>query len=125
MSCESDLEYLTRTDHAQIAIFVVSYINYLAFLNEFNIRPAYMAGHSLGEFTALAASGALSFEESLELVLERGRLMQVEADKSQGGMLAVKASYDNVNLICNEFMEQHHSKISISNYYSAIQCVPN
>ncbi len=123
LSCESDLEYLTRTDHAQIAIFVVSYMNYLAFLNEFNIRPEYMAGHSLGEFTALAASGALSFEESLGLVLERGRLMQIEADKSQGGMLAVKSSYENVNLLCKEFMEQHHSKISISNYNSANQIV--
>lgn len=123
LSCESDLEYLTRTDHAQIVIFVVSYINYLAFLNEFTIRPDYMAGHSLGEFTALTASGALAFEESFELVLERGRLMQIEAEKSQGGMLAVKAGNEKVKLICKEFMEQHNSKVCISNYNSANQIV--
>lgn len=123
LTCESDLNYLTRTDHAQIAIFVVSYINYRAFLNKYKIVPEYMAGHSLGEFTALTASGALSFEESIELVLERGRLMLAEAEKSQGGMLAVKWNYENVKNICKESMEQHNLKISISNYNSVNQIV--
>ncbi len=121
--CESDLEYLTRTDNAQIAIFVTSYINYLAFLDEYKIKPDYMAGHSLGEFTALVASGALSFEKALELVLERGRLMQIESEKSQGGMLAVKWDYENVNQVCEEIMEKHHCNISISNYNSKNQIV--
>jgi malonyl CoA-acyl carrier protein transacylase len=65
----------------------------------------------------------LSFEEALELVLERGRLMQIESEKSQGGMLAVKWDYENVNKICEEIMEKYHCKISISNYNSKNQIV--
>ncbi|MEY8352663.1 ACP S-malonyltransferase [Lachnospiraceae bacterium 54-53] len=120
---ESDLEYLTRTDHAQAAIFVVSYINYLNFLQEYEIKPEYMAGHSLGEFTAFAASEALSFEDALGLVIERGRLMQAESEKSQGGMLAVKWDYENVDKMCRKMMKHHNCSISISNYNSINQIV--
>lgn len=52
-------------------------------------RPALIAGHSLGEFTALAAAGALSFEDGLRLVRERGRLMKQADEQSPGAMAAL------------------------------------
>lgn len=52
-------------------------------------NPAFVAGHSLGEFTALAAAGAVSFEDGLRLVRERGRLMKEAGEKSPGAMAAV------------------------------------
>lgn len=52
-------------------------------------RPAFVAGHSLGEFTALAAAGAMAFEDGLRLVRERGRLMKEAGTKSPGAMAAV------------------------------------
>ena len=51
--------------------------------------PSFVAGHSLGEFTALAAAGSVTFEDGLRLVRERGRLMQAAGTKSPGAMAAV------------------------------------
>ena len=56
------------------------------------LEPVALAGHSLGEITALAAAGALSHEDGLRLVAARGRLMQEAADASDGGMMAVRGS---------------------------------
>ncbi len=120
----SENEILTRTDNAQVAIFVVSYINYLNFINEYERKPEFMAGHSLGEFTALAASGALSFDDALELVIRRGKLMQAEADKSAGGMIAIKENYESVVRIRSEIIKQYSDcSLDISNYNSKNQIV--
>ncbi len=54
-----------------------------------NAMPSFVAGHSLGEFTALAAAGSVTFEDGLRLVRERGRLMQAAGTKSPGAMAAV------------------------------------
>jgi [acyl-carrier-protein] S-malonyltransferase len=54
-----------------------------------NVLPAMVAGHSLGEFTAMVAAGALEFEEALLLVRERGRLMKESSVERPGGMAAV------------------------------------
>jgi [acyl-carrier-protein] S-malonyltransferase len=54
-----------------------------------NVKPAFAAGHSLGEFTALAGAGAVSFEDGLRLVRERGRLMRDAGTQSPGAMAAL------------------------------------
>src|SRR5215211_9201834 len=65
-----------------------------------SIEPDVMAGHSLGEITALVASGAIAAEDGLRLVAARGRLMQEAADETgDGGMTAVRAREDNRDAI--------------------------
>ena len=81
-------ETLTQTDNAQPAIFVAS----VALLR--SIEPAlvgirFVGGHSVGEYSALVAAGAMSFEDGLRLVRKRGELMQVAGTDIPGGMLAV------------------------------------
>ena len=83
---------LTDTVNQQPALFVTS-IAVLKAMEEEGAEayPAadFMAGHSLGELSALAASGALTFEDGLRLVRTRGELMKAAGEKSPGGMAAV------------------------------------
>ncbi len=85
---------LDDTMNAQPAILAVS-IACLDALRErlnplgLNVLPAMVAGHSLGEFTAMVAAGVLEFEEALLLVRERGRLMKESSIERPGGMAAV------------------------------------
>ena len=81
---------LTQTGHAQPGIYLVSWVT-LQLLKEAapGLRFDATAGLSLGEFTALAAAGVLSFEEGLKVVRERGRFMQEACEVTQGGMAAI------------------------------------
>lgn len=90
MCFEGPAEDLNRTLNAQPAIYVTS-LALLAVALESGAIPdaACVAGHSLGEYTALAAAGALDFEAGLRLVETRGRLTQAAADAHPGGMAAV------------------------------------
>lgn len=72
---EGPQEELTKTEHAQPALFAVSFALWEAFKDALPHPPAAAAGHSLGEYTALAAAGSLSYEDGLALVAERGRAM--------------------------------------------------
>ncbi len=81
---------LNETYNTQPALFTCS-IAALRFVEELvgDYTPAYAAGHSLGEITALVAAQALEFEDGLELVRERGRLMKLANQRQPGGMAAV------------------------------------
>ena len=81
---------LTKTEHAQPGIFLVGWVAF-ELLRERVPTLAFeaTAGLSLGEFTALAAAGALSFEDGLRVVRQRGRFMQEACDVTRGGMAAV------------------------------------
>ena len=80
---------LTRTDRAQPALYAVAYALWEAFRSAVRRPPAGAAGHSLGEYTALAAAGAFDFKIGLRLVAMRGRAMDVAAQAAAGGMAAV------------------------------------
>src|ERR671930_2294125 len=79
---------LRRTSIAQPAILCVS-VAALRALQLAGLRPAYVAGHSLGELSALVAAGALSFEAGLTLVARRAEAMQRAADERPGSMSSV------------------------------------
>lgn len=79
---------LLRTDVAQVAIFVLS-VALARLLAQQGVMLVAVAGHSLGQFSALVASGAARFEDGLALVLERARLMHESNQRCDGAMLAV------------------------------------
>lgn len=81
---------LTKTEHAQPGIFLVSWIAWELLRERVpNLKFEATAGLSLGEFTALAAADALSFEDGLRLVRQRGRFMQDACDATHGTMAAI------------------------------------
>ncbi|GBD11497.1 Malonyl CoA-acyl carrier protein transacylase [bacterium HR23] len=84
---------LTRTDNAQPAILVASLACLVALeevVGKGNLpKPAFAAGHSLGEYTALVAAGSLSVEDAVRLVRLRGRLMQEASERTPGSMVVV------------------------------------
>nr|WP_295972010.1 ACP S-malonyltransferase [uncultured Bacillus sp.] len=81
-------EELTLTTNAQPALLTTS-IAILEYLKESDITPDYCAGHSLGEYTALVASGAFSFEEGVYAVHKRGEYMESAVPNREGTMAAV------------------------------------
>jgi len=82
------IEKLTSTDITQPALFTISAI-YDTMLKEKHILPDIVAGHSLGEYSALFSAEVLSFEDGLFLVQKRGKLMKEASEKAPGKMLAV------------------------------------
>ncbi|WFA85543.1 ACP S-malonyltransferase [Paenibacillus amylolyticus] len=83
-------EQLKRTINAQIAIFVLSVAAYRQLQNMHQLAPEIMGGHSLGEYSALASSGAASFEDLLRVVHYRAQVMEEVADSGNGAMFAVE-----------------------------------
>jgi [acyl-carrier-protein] S-malonyltransferase len=81
-------EELALTENTQPAILTVS-VAALAVLREKGLRPDYVAGHSLGEYSALVAAGALAFADALRLVRKRGRYMQEAVPVGVGAMAAI------------------------------------
>lgn len=85
---DSSLDELTKTVNLQPAITTVN-ISYLNVLRTAGLMPDIVAGHSLGEYSALHAAGIVSLTDIFRLVSERGRLMQREAERNPGGMAAI------------------------------------
>ncbi len=102
---EGDEEELKRTENTQPAILTTSVACYRV-LEQAGVRPDFVAGHSLGEYTALVAAGALAFEDALPLVRRRGQYMQEAVPLGQGAMAAILgASVEIVEQICREAAE--------------------
>ena len=88
-------EDLDLTENTQPAIFLISYSIFKLIKEEFGInlnKANYFAGHSLGEYSALASAGALSFSDTLKILKIRGKAMQSSVPKGVGGMVAVLGS---------------------------------
>ena len=90
LSFDGPLEELTRVLYLQPALTVVNLMCWQDLQKRLpGWKPAYAAGHSLGEYSALHAAGVLSAEDTLALVTKRGELMEREGQKNPGGMAAV------------------------------------
>ncbi|MDI6865526.1 ACP S-malonyltransferase [Thermodesulfovibrio yellowstonii] len=92
---EGPAEELQKTENTQPAILTVSY----ALLREtlrFSINPQYVAGHSLGEYTAAVAANVLDFCEAVKIVRQRGLLMAQAQPEGKGAMAAVLGLDDNI-----------------------------
>ena len=94
---------LDKTEFTQPAIVLNSLMSYLAFSECIKAKPEFSLGHSLGEFTALAVSGAFSFVEAIRLVNLRGKFMQEACLGKDAGMMVVLGLSDEVvERICKE-----------------------
>jgi [acyl-carrier-protein] S-malonyltransferase len=113
---EGPEEELNDTYNTQPALLAAS-VATLRALDERGLgQPDYVAGHSLGEFGALVAAGALSFEDGLQVVRERGRLMKEADEKSPGGMAAIIAlDRGTVEKVCADAREETGEYVGIAN----------
>lgn len=118
---EGDEEELKRTENTQPAILTVSFACYRV-LEHAGVRPDFVAGHSLGEYTALCAAGSLAFEEAVVLVRRRGQYMQEAVPLGQGAMAAILgASAEIVERVCRE--AAHGQVCAPANFNSPQQIV--
>ena len=85
----NESENLGKTEFTQPAILLVSCIALAVFKEKSDIKPEFVLGHSLGEFSALVANETLKFEDGLKLVSQRAQAMQKACDSSNGTMAAV------------------------------------
>ncbi len=112
-------EQLDKTEFAQPAILLISVALY-ELVKKYSIEPVVMAGLSLGEYTALVASGAMTLKEALPLVQRRGQLMQEAVPLGQGGMYAVIGMEGAmVEQICRE----DGGQVAVANYNAPGQVV--
>jgi len=86
---QEDQEALNLTENTQPIMLVSGYATYKVLSNEVKLSPVCMAGHSLGEYTALVASKSLNFFDAVKLVRRRAELMQSAVPKGSGSMAAV------------------------------------
>ena len=122
---EGPEETLNDTINTQPAIFVASLAVLRVLKSEgWRVSPGFTAGHSLGEYSALVASGALTFAGGLRLVRERGRLMKEAGRRNPGGMAAIIRLEDQaVADICRRASQQTGKVVQVANYNSPGQVV--
>ena len=112
-------EELDLTENTQPAIFLLSYSIFELVTKEFNIdlkKANYFAGHSLGEYSALASAGTLSFSETIKILKIRGKAMQNSVPKGMGGMVAVLGSeIETIESIIKENKDKYECFIANDN----------
>ncbi len=86
---QEDENSLNQTENTQPAMLAAGYATYKVLSNEVDLSPECMAGHSLGEYTALVAAGSLSFYDATRLVRKRAQLMQSAVPVGSGAMAAI------------------------------------
>lgn len=119
---EGPMEDLTLTVNLQPAITVIN-LACLAALEDKGIKPDYLAGHSLGEYSALFASGIVSKEDAIRLVLKRGELMHRESTKHKGAMHAIIGlPIDAVQKLVSE-VQKDGGVVSVANHNTELQIV--
>ncbi len=113
---EGPEEQLTDTVNQQPALFVTSLAAWTVISQRNGAPPSYMAGHSLGEFSALTAAGALAFADGLALVRRRGELMKEAGETQPGAMAAILAlSPEQVQTICQQAQEATGRPVQLAN----------
>ena len=116
---EGPKEELDLTENTQPAIFLLSYMIFQLTKKEFNIdlsKAKYFAGHSLGEYSALASAEVLSFSDTIKILKIRGKAMQNSVPKGEGGMVAVLGStIEIIQNIINENSNKYECFIANDN----------
>ncbi len=114
---EGPSEKLSKTVNAQPSVYLVSCALF-QILKKNGVKPDFVAGHSLGEYTALTAAEVFSFEDGLKLIKERARLMSKITQKVDGGMLAVVGlSFERIKEVSEK------AQVEIANFNAPKQFV--
>ncbi|MBT6279332.1 MAG: ACP S-malonyltransferase [Candidatus Thioglobus sp.] len=101
---QKDQEALNQTQNTQPAMLAAGYATYKVLTSQSDLSPVCMAGHSLGEYTALVASGALGFSDAIKLVRTRAQLMQSAVPAGVGAMAAILGLDDEVVVkVCGDY----------------------
>ncbi|TPQ27196.1 [acyl-carrier-protein] S-malonyltransferase [Methylomonas koyamae] len=108
---------LNQTHNTQPAMLAAGVAVWRAWCELSAIRPAWMAGHSLGEYTALVCSGAMGFDDAIKLVAARGRLMQEAVPAGEGAMAAILGLEDHQ--VVNTCTEVAHGEIVAAANFNA------
>ena len=109
-------EHLTDTVNQQPALLVTSVAAWQAMVANDWSPPDYVAGHSLGEFTALVVAGSLTFPDGLALVRRRGELMKAAGEREPGAMAAILAlDVAQVEAICRQAQEDTGRPVQVAN----------
>lgn len=117
-------EALNMTETTQPVLLTSSVALWRAWLEEGGSRPGIMAGHSLGEFSALVCAGALGFGDAVDLVRKRGAFMQTAVPVGEGAMAAIIGLDDEaINRICTDVANRDQAVVSAVNFNSPGQVV--
>jgi [acyl-carrier-protein] S-malonyltransferase len=115
---------LNLTETTQPILLTSSVALWRAWQDETDVSPRIMAGHSLGEFSALVCAGALEFADAVALVRKRGEFMQTAVPVGQGAMAAILGLEDDViSAVCEEIAAADNSIVSAVNFNSPGQVV--
>lgn len=120
---EGEQDALNMTETTQPVLLTSSVALWRAWLAEGGKSPSVMAGHSLGEFSALVCAGSLGFGDAVELVRQRGAFMQAAVPPGEGSMAAIIGLDDErINAIC-AVTAREHGPVAAVNYNSPGQVV--
>ncbi|MDH5230672.1 MAG: ACP S-malonyltransferase, partial [Gammaproteobacteria bacterium] len=122
LSQQGPTEALNQTDKTQPAMLAAGVAVYRVWQQAGGVTPSIMAGHSLGEYTALVCAGALNFDDAISLVADRGRFMQEAVPSGEGAMAAILGMEDDqVAALCEA--QSQGQVLSPVNYNSPGQVV--
>ncbi|MGG1944286.1 ACP S-malonyltransferase [Trinickia sp. NRRL B-1857] len=121
---EGPAEELNLTTNTQPVMLTAAYAIYRAFREAGGAEPALVAGHSLGEYTALVASGALAFRDAVPLVRFRAQAMQTAVPVGVGGMAAILGlDDDTVRAVCSDAARESGAVVEAVNFNAPAQVV--
>ncbi|WP_455675567.1 ACP S-malonyltransferase [Pradoshia sp.] len=120
---KGEQETLTLTQNAQPALLTTSMALYKTFLERGGMEPDFAAGHSLGEYTAYTAMGALSFEDAVKLVRKRGQFMEAAVPAGEGAMSAILGMEEAVLLDAVNTITESGHPVQLANINSPGQIV--
>ncbi len=121
---QGPVEQLNQTVYTQPALLTASYAIWKVLQTTSSIEPAMLAGHSLGEYSALVCAGALKFSDAVKLVAARGQYMQEAVSAEEGAMAAIIGLDDaSIISICEKAAHSADEVISPANYNSIGQVV--
>ena len=118
---EGPEELINKTSITQPILVLCSYLHFSKFVNTIDITPRYLAGHSLGEYSALVAANSISINEALKLVRKRGELMESAPNGSMSAIMGL--DYDAINEICLLASQGDNSHVQCANLNSPNQTV--